>query len=179
MKQILAGLLTVIVFSSVPAFAAKFTSTIKMKSAALEKLARVADAINANEEVFGDAGSVAKFTYSRKASERNLNTIKQLNHAWGGIFSGEEAGAEAGSLSPQQLVEGLLYAIEDQEGEYPEVFGKAKADLISALAAIKADSSLKIYNTAHGDEDGSWGIINILDEKNSEVLLIQIGFSGT
>lgn len=161
------------------AFAAKFASVTQMKSSAAEKLALIANALIANQPAFGDAGSVAEFSYTRKASEQNLNTVKQLNHAWAGIFSGDDAGSEVGSLSTEQLVEDLFYAIENIEGDYPQEFAKARADLSSALAAIKADPTLKIYSAVHGDEDGSWGVINVLDEKNSEVLLIRIGFSGT
>lgn len=178
MKNKISAILISLLFVS-PVFAAKFKSESKSSSVRAEKLVELVQGLIKNESVFGTASSVQVYSFTRKDTEQNLNTIKQLNHAYGGIFSGDEAGEELQSKSAEELTTLLFDNIANQDASSEKSYTEGRAAVVKALSVVKTNPNLKIYGTSHADEDGSWAIINILDEKNSEVILIQIGFSGT
>jgi hypothetical protein len=174
MRSVIAVLLF---FASASTFGATFEPVKTMTSSAAKKLAAAVDSIAKNEKVFGDDSSSAAYSFTRKKSEQDLNTVKQLNHAYGGIFSGDPAGESIDSKSPGELASYLLHAVENMSGE--EGYDEGAALLTEALEAVKADPDLKIYGTSHADEDGSWQIINLFDVKRHQILLVRIGYNGT
>lgn len=163
---------------SVPAFAAKFASITNVNSAPVQKLAVVAEVIAQNEDVFGDAGDVSAFVFSRKATETDAKTVKQMSYAKGGATSADDQ-RDFQNVSVSEIVEFALYAVEIHDQDYEAEFTSARANLTKALTAIQADPTLKIYGSGHADEDGSWQILYIIDTKTSQVLMVTIGFHGT
>jgi hypothetical protein len=164
---------------STSALAAKFTPVKPMKNAAMEKLAQVVESMNKDEESFGDAGSVVRVTFTRKPTEQDLNTVKQLNFQQGDLFHGEVGAVSLDGKSADEMIAHILYAVENVEAEREAAFAKAKKQLKPALRAIKRNKSLKIYGAGHADEDGSRQILNVFDTKNNEILFVMIGYHGT
>lgn len=148
-----------------------------MKSAAAQHLAKVAEAVVRNEKTFGDASKVEVYAFTRKSSERDLNSIKQLNFRRAGLNSDDIGAKEMQTLSAEQLAEHLLNA--NSQPDDQNAFDKAKSELEAAINLVKSDPQLQIYGTNHSDEDGSWQVLDIIDTSNQEILLIKIGYNGT
>lgn len=167
-----------IVFASLSApsaFAAKFELATKAKNASVRELVKTAKGIIKNERVFGDASRVNVYDYTRSDSQTDLNTVRQLNHMKAGLNSDDDAGTLEKN-SAAKLADWMFENSVDDDGS---LIDDAKREMADALKAIKADRSLQLYSTAHGDEDGTWTVLNILDTENSQVVLIMIGYSGT
>jgi len=177
LKSLMSALVVASVSTS--AFAAKFTPVKPLKNAAMEQLAKVVEEMNKDEESFGDAGGVFRVTFKRKPTEKDLNTVKQLNFQKGDLFVGDVGAERMDDKSVDELIEHLLYAVENVESEREEQFAKAKAKLKVVLAAVKQSKGLVIYGTGHADEDGSRQILNVLDTKNNQIVLVMIGYHGT
>lgn len=165
--------------STTQAFAAKFQIQSKMTSAAAQKLSSVAARIVGNETAFGDAGIVAAYHFTRKPTEVDLNTVKQLNFAKAGQNSDDDGAAEAQDWTAERLANHLLDFTSQVDPEFEAAFESARRNLASALKAVRANNGLKIYVTNHADEDGSWQVLNVLDLRNQQILLVKIGYYGT
>ncbi|WP_374076786.1 hypothetical protein [Bdellovibrio bacteriovorus] len=163
---------------SVPTLAAKFAPIANVNSVPAQKLAAVVQVINQNEQAFGDAGNVSAYVFSRKATETDAKTVKQMSFAKGGANTDDDQ-RDFQNTSVSKIVEFALYAVEIQDQDYEAEFKSARENLTKALTAIKADPTLKIYGSGHADEDGSWQILYIIDTKTSQVLMVTIGFHGT
>lgn len=159
-------------------FAAKFKTIPNVSSTAAQKLSSAAAGIVGQQEIFGDSSTVLALSFERKLTEADAQTIKQLSFMKAGANS-DDGHDELTSANLKDIVSYALYAIENQESEYPTEFTKAQQDLTEALKYIKADRKLKIFGSSHADEDGSWQVLYILDTVKKEVLLVKIGFWGT
>ncbi len=160
-----------------PAFGAKFKVVSEMTSKDAQGLFEVVDEIVENPNTFGDVSMVSAYSFTKKKSEEDLNTVKQLNHIHAGLNS-DDIGAAALDEDPvEDLADHLLAA--DSAPENEKAYAAAKAQLVKALKAVKTDKNLKIFGTQHSDEDGTWQVLDIFDAENQEVLFIKIGYSGT
>lgn len=175
MKSLFVVLSLTLSLSATSAFAAKFTP-VKMKSAAARELQQTVNTLIKGEGIFGDAGFAKSYSFTRKATEVDLQTMKQLNFAKAGLNSDDKGAILFQSKSAKQLAEYLLEALRFEESSPHD---DAVETLSDALSAVKAERNLVIYGTNHADEDGSWQILDILDTKNDEVLIIRIGYHGT
>ena len=158
-------------------FAAQFSPIRKMSSPAAQKLAKAGLSITKNEEVFGDVGGVVALTFTRKATETNMATMKQLSFKNGATTDDSQEDFKTASV--KEIVDFAFYAVENQEGDYQAAFTTARSDLTKAVNAIKADKTLEIYGNQHADEDGSWNMLFVFDSKTNQVLMVKIGYSGT
>lgn len=157
---------------------AKFTPIKTMRAKSAQAFVDAVKPIVKNVDVFGDASYVGTFSFTRKETEEDINSVKQLNFAKGEIDSDDRVEAVSADQSAEALAEHLLYAINNSIEE-TNVFVTARKSLIKALNDVKADSTLQIFKSNHAFEDGSWQILTILDVKNAEVLLVKIGYYGT
>ncbi|MBY0517070.1 MAG: hypothetical protein K2P81_09190 [Bacteriovoracaceae bacterium] len=171
----------VLVFSiliSTQTFAAKFTGIKKMKSSAAQSFALMVESVVKDEATFGKASSIDMLSFSRKSSETDEKTIKQLSYVRGGANSDDNHDV-FDNASIEVMVEYVLEAVSNIESDYETQFASARKTLAAGLKKVKADKNLKILGSGHADEDGSWQILYILDSKNSEILMVTIGYFGT
>ena len=162
---------------STQVFAAKFARVSKLSSLSVQKLAEAGLKIVKNEEVFGDNGSVDTMSFVRKSTETNMASMKQLSFQNGA--NTDDSQEDFQNATVKKIIDFAFYAVENQEGEYEEVFRAARKNLTDALNVIKADKTLKIYGNQHADEDGSWNMIFVFDTENNQILMVKIGYSGT
>lgn len=158
------------------AFAAQFKSA-RMQSAAAQKLAQAATTIARDKENFGDMGTIKSVVFTRNAGEADRNTIGQINHMYGGLNSDDQSAIDMSRKSAKDLANHLLSFNTQYDDE--NAYVRALNSLEDAIAAVKADRTLRIYGTNHADEDGSWQILNVIDMKNKQILFIRLGYSGT
>lgn len=175
MKTLLILALSCLVSAQV--FAAKFSPIIKVSSASSQRLAEVGQKIVENEEMFGDSGAVEAFSFSRKDTESDRSTMKQLSYK--NRATSDDTQVDFLGKSTKEIVNFALYAVENQDNEEAKDFIAGRLALTEAINAVKADKSLKIYGNQHADEDGSWNILFIFDTKTNQILMVKIGYSGT
>lgn len=178
MKHLLA-LAAALVLSQVapsPASAATFKRISKMTSVQASDLAKTVSRKIKNEGAFGDIKVVAAYSFTRKPTEQDLNTVKQLNFAKGYLNS-DDAGATARDQDSEEIAR--LFLGENLEPDYEDIYNDAVEDISIAIDAVKAKRSLKIFGANHADEDGTWQILNVLDTRNKEILFLRVGGSGT
>jgi hypothetical protein len=174
--KLLSSIIFVSLFST-QLFAAQFSKISEISSPAAKILARTGLNIVKNQEVFGDVGRVVALNFTRKVTETDMATVKQLSYKNGA--TSDDYQEDFQNVSVKKIVEFALYAVENQEADYAADFKAARINLTNALNIIKADKTLKIYGNQHADEDGSWNILYILDTKTNQILVVVIGFSGT
>ena len=162
-----------------PAHAAKFESSSKMTSPAAQKLARLVNSLRADKATWGDSTGARAYSFERNDQEEDINTAKQLNKAKAGLNSEETGAWSLQGKSAKAMAEHLLANYEVHDEDFEKARRSVAAQLMLALEAIKEDRRLKVFGAGHSDEDGTWQILNVLDTKNDEVLLITFGFSGT
>ncbi len=175
MKSLFVVLGLTLSLSATSSFAAKF-SPVKMKSVAARELQQTVRTLIKDKGIFGDAGYANSYFFTRKPTEVDLQTMKQLNFAKAGLNSDDKGALLFQSKSAEELAEYLLDALTFEESSPHDTAVETLAD---ALRAVKAERNLVIYGTNHADEDGSWQVLDILDTKNNEVLIIRIGYHGT
>ncbi len=169
-------------------YAAKFTSVKKMKDASLENLATVASKAVSNEDLFGDCSDLMRFKVTKKESEKNINTIKQLHYSKLGLYPGDDADPfliqreKSSVIAKNLLSHGAEYndwfdSDEDKSTFFTTVDNVARA-LDTALDS-KTKAKLELYDGYHSYEDGTWSILSAYDTINQELLVIKIGFCGT
>lgn len=171
---------------STSVFAAKFTPIKTMKDTKLEKLSEIFARATKNEEIFGDCGGLNAFKVTKKADEANLNSMKQMHIAYGGLFAGnDETTYRENPKNTTGITRTLLSHDSDMDyldEEQKVIYDKANVDvskaIYSATNALK-DKTKEIYSAFHSDEDGTWAILSIYDTKNQEVLMMQVGGCGT
>ncbi len=166
-----------VTFFSAQVFAAQFSPVSKLDSSSAQKLAQAGLSIVSNQDVFGDNGAVVAFSFTRKATEADMSTVKQLSYKFGA--NSDDSQEDFQNASVKNIIDFAFTAIEIQEGENENAFKIARANLTVALNAIKADRTLRIYGNQHADEDGSWNILFVFDSKNNQVVMVKIGYSGT
>ena len=81
--KILSAIILSSIFSA-QVSAAQFSPISKLSSPAAQKLAQAGLSIVKNEDMFGDNGKVSALTFTRKATESNIATVKQLSYKNGG-----------------------------------------------------------------------------------------------
>lgn len=160
------------------ALAANFMPVNRINSVPAQRLAAVASVIIRNKDSFGDAGRIEAYSFVRKNTEQNHNTIKQLSYARGGATV-DDTQLDLQKATIPQIVEYAFFALENGDQENDRAFQSGKANLANALKAIKADSRLKLYGSGHADEDGSWQILYVLDTTVNQILMVKIGYNGT
>ena len=159
--------------------AATFKSTHKLSNPDLEALAIKSVSIQKNEELFGDASATRRYTFTRKKDEANLNTVKQLNIAKAGLWAGEDPTQPvpektSGMALATALVVETYAAPGEEEGR--DNAAKSLAPLLQKLLGKK---TILLFTGFHADENGTWGVLDVLDLENSEVLLLKFGYHGT
>jgi hypothetical protein len=174
--KILSAIILSSIFS-VQVFAAQFTTISKLSSPAAQKLAQVGLSIVKNEDMFGDNGSVSTLAFTRKATESNMATVKQLSYKNGA--TSDDSQEDFKNVSTDKIIDFALFALAIQDEDQENAFKVARSHLTTAINAIKADKSLEIYGNQHADEDGSWNILFVIDTKTNQVLIVKIGYSGT
>jgi len=162
---------------SAQVLAAHFSPVPQMSSQNAQKLSKAAIGIINNKNVFGDSGAIKVFTFTRKSTETNLTTTKQLSFIHGATSDDNQEDFKNADV--KKIVDFALFAIENQENENANEFKIARSNLTAALKAIKADKSLEVFGNQHADEDGSWNILFVFDTKTNQVLMVKIGYSGT
>lgn len=161
-----------------PAFAAKFRLVPSMESPAARALSKAAAEIIKDDVVYGDASGISAFGVKRAATEKDVNTMKQLNFAKGGVNSDDSNGELLDGATAEELADFLLEAV-SRDPEDEVAFAKARLELIKALEGVKASPGLKVYGATHADEDGSWQILDIFDVAARQVLFVRVGYYGT
>lgn len=178
MKNIaLFGLITVLTSAfAQPASAAQFKKITNMDNDAAQSLVAVAKRMARDENKFGSNSYTTAYLVSNNENQSTLNTAKQLNHMNGNLNSDDDSGAGYNNFSATQIADSMLEYLNDfDKNENRDIYD----ELVGAIEDVKADSNLKIFGTMHGDEDGTWTILDIIDTKNNQALYVQLGYSGT
>lgn len=160
------------------AVAANFMPINQIKSVPTQRLAAVASVIIRDKDTFGDAGRIEAYSFVRKNTEQNHNTIKQLSYVRGGATV-DDRQIDLQQASIPKIVEFAFFALENGDQDNDRTFQAGKQNLANALRAIKADSRLKLYGSGHADEDGSWQILYVLDTTANQIMMVTIGYYGT
>lgn len=176
MKNSMWVLLGVLISTS--AWAAKFQTISEMERASIEAVATVGNTIVKNESAFGDCTRMVRVSYTRKPEEKDINTVKQLNISKAGLWKDEDVtaldatGDDAGDIAQELLVN-------SNEEEFKPLVSATRARLKLALERAMKDRKVRVYTGGHSNEDGTWNVIDVLDTKNEEILLLRVGFCGT
>lgn len=132
-------------------------------------------------DLMGDCSDYRTYNFERKASETDTNTMKQLGYAKAGLLPGDEESLieVIGENRSQYAITDLFSILDeiDREDNEEEVYQEQREFLLNEL--VLEDPTLKIYSAIHGYEDGSWGILGVLDSVNQQILLVRLGFCGT
>jgi hypothetical protein len=165
------------------AHAAKFKSLRSLSNPALEEIANSAEKFFKDEETFGDCSSVQAYSFVRKATEKNLNTMKQLNIAKAGVWADddEETALANPRAESKELIKILFENVNYEEEQTVKLAPAMQelSELLDKASNSRRNKNLEIYESGHANEDGSWRVLDLLDTKNNEVLLIRVGFCGT
>lgn len=167
---------------AMPAEAAKFTKTETLKSRTAQEFLAITKKLAKNKDLVGDASFVTAYNIARDEDEKSINTIKQLNIAKGGIFAEEEDAAKfVSSNDSDKVIEMMFsYLIGNFQDEDQEIAFKAEMKKLSpSLQAVLEHNNFNIYAATHSNEDGTWNILNVLDEKNNQVIMVVFGAHGT
>jgi hypothetical protein len=157
--------------------AAQFSQIGKLSSPAAQKLAQAGLSIVNNQDVFGDNGKVVALTFTKKSTENNMATTKQLSFKNGA--NSDDFQKDFKRTNVKEICDFAFNAIENGESENEAAFKAARINLTAALNAVKADKTLEIYGNQHADEDGSWNILFVFDTITNQILMLKIGYSGT
>lgn len=177
MKRTASIFITGLLISNVT-WAAKFENVAELTSKRLEALAQLAKRIQKNEDVFGDCSRLGRYSFTRKAEEKDVNTLEQLNVAKGGVFHDDDPKpTPVGSRSASQIVAELFDNVNPDADE--DVVVAARKDLTAAVKKVLQSTYLTVWEASHANEDGSWKILDVLDPRNEEVLFIRLGYCGT
>jgi hypothetical protein len=171
-------LVALTLLASPSVFAAKFSSLSQFKSPTVQALAEIGQQAASNSQVFGDASEVIAVSVQRKSTEQDINTVKQLNISNRVGDYQDNDGTDVKDQTPEQIVDTLMMAMSNTDSDSAPEMLKARSDMASVIAEIKKDPSLKMYTAGHGDDDGSWSGLDVLDTANNELLVIKIGFTG-
>src|SRR5262249_49490438 len=154
-----------------------FTEIETMENVRAANLMKEANEFLAGDKkTFGYATSVKAYSYELKNEDDDLvNQLKQLNIAKAGMFKEDLAEFKETMERADKLTDYLFQAIESYASEREVEYDTARDNLIADIKGIKKDKRLRLYKASHSDEDGSWQILNVLDEKNKQVLLIKVG----
>lgn len=180
MKTILAFIVLAVATS---ASAATFKSLPELSRPVIANLADVTGSILAkNGGIYGDASAINAYAYTKKSSERDINTVKQLlmkkglantedlNH----VTTAHPFKTKELALSTLVLNGELNHLDEDDQKKV-----SADAEKLTAALNITATSGVRFFTAGHADEDGTWNLLIILDQENQEVLVLSFGFRGT
>jgi hypothetical protein len=163
--------------------AAKFKSLRTLSNPALEEIAESAQKYFKDEELFGDCSSVQAYSFVRKPTEKNLNTMKQLNIAKAGVWADddEETALANPRTEAKELIKILFENVNYEEEQTVKLAPAMKelSELLDTATQSRRNKDIEIYESGHANEDGSWRVIDLLDTKTNEVLLIRVGFCGT
>jgi hypothetical protein len=194
MKNVL--LASLLIFGSTTSFAAKFKAEEKLKSVVLEQLAEAVkpelDKLGQgiSFDVSGDIQDIEKYSFSRKATESNRSTMKQLAIGRLGQTPDDEEGDTAYEIATQsvsEMVDSMLFPYvgeyadfyDDEDAAQVEKLYNSTAEKIYTILNSTDSSQIKVFGGNHSYEDGTWGILIILDEKTQEILAFRVGYSGT
>lgn len=192
-KIIIATLLTL---TSLSTFAAKFKYETKLKSAALEELGADVEKLIAQHlvddktiTISSDVQDIFRISFVRKPQESNISTVKQYAIGKLGQYPDDEMGetaSEIKSKNPQEIIDNLLYTFiefadsyEEQDLATVKSLHSELTEKVSSLLKRSDASQISFYSGNHSDEDGTWGILILVDEKTQEILSLKLGFSGT
>jgi len=172
-------LFVAVLFLSNLAFAAKFQTVPELTSKRLEALATLAKRLQKQESVFGDCSRTGRYSFTRKDTETDVNTLEQLNVAKAGIFHDEDPKpAPVGKRTAKAIVDELIGDV-GQDEEFEKALASGRKELITAFTKVLQSTYLEVYETNHANEDGSWKIVDVLDPRNGEILLVRFGYCGT
>ncbi len=158
-------------------WAAKFHTTDKLSSVAMERLARVAENLQKDEGTFGDCSKVVRLNFTRKEEEKDINTIKQLNIAKAGMFDQDDPNPKLTKSAADVLASELLE--NGNQDEHETAWDKGVEKLTDAIHGLRGKKNLSIFEGSHANEDGSWKILDVLDKTNDQILLLTFGYCGT
>ena len=192
MKNLLSFMLFSLVLSS-NVSAASFKKIHTLKNPALNALAQEIFRILMDEELkdvvsaAGNVNEVSTYSFVRSTTEMDINTVKQFNIKYHNQLPNDEMGTTAEEITSgygKDVIDSLFFEIQwdNYNDNQLKCLKKAYHDLLVALLnrtnKLK-NPDFKYFKADHAYEDGSWGIVNILDTKNNEILSFVLGVSGT
>jgi translation elongation factor EF-Ts len=186
--------LLTLVFSAQSVLAASFSTIPKVSNAKLSSTQAVMTKIIANESMYGECGSIQKFSYTKNKSEKDINTIKQLMIKTGTMMTDYDEYAEVSEVSniaPVLTATNLLdptftYSDDPADDVYDEeqmvTHASDVAKVTKSLYKLtegNTNSTIKLYDGLHGYEDGAWNVLTVMDTKNREIVIFTVGICGT
>jgi hypothetical protein len=163
-----------------PAYAAKFQPSTVFKNTSVKKFAALGTKLSNDKTTFGDATVTFGASYTRKTSEKDINTVKQFVISNRVGDAGDYDGIDASGDTAEEIADYLFNnsgSLDFDESAEAKVKA-ATREIIAAIKVIKNDPTLQIYTAAHGDDDGSWSAVVVNDTKNKQILVVQLGFFG-
>ena len=121
-----------------PAFAAKFSSENKMKNTSAQKLFLVAKQLTKNEQIYGDASFSSAYSFTRKDSEENIKTVKQLNFMKCCLNSDDSGAEDMQKLSIGLLTEHLFEYYDFDDLDKAQIHDVNLANISEALKRGKS-----------------------------------------
>ncbi len=176
-------MLALFFLSSLPsANAASFSRLTAMTDSRLEAAAGLyAKEIKAGQLVLAECSSLLRLKVTKRPTEPNLNTMKQLAVMKGGLYHsdgetvGRVLGPTPGIVEELVMMSGNREFQDEDEETATRRFMASFSRLLTKAESVKTE----MYRGIHSFEDGTWGLLLIYDTRKQEVLLLKAGYCGT
>jgi hypothetical protein len=172
------------VFSSEVANAAQLQAIRAMSAPRMNTLLQDARKLINRNGPAGDCSRVGAWKIvSRRTTESNQATAKQLIHKLNLLTGDEQSVADrvrspnADRLALEMITIQGLSPIEDRND--PAQAKRLVRALADALSPVVRQVGVEFYEGVHSDEDGTWSITTLVDDRKGEILIMVAGYCGT